>query len=176
MIYLIWSLLNLGLVIYFLVICLKAIKLLRERVGVFAAVIFVFGLLSFLGQSAQDSYRKRTDSNDLKTWTFVSENSLEEHVVSFEEIELEANIISKRHLRVKYGNIAQSQYNIPISASPYTSGFCSGTDWIPVAINVYSINNNKEFKYSVIAVIEWKLMGLTLYNQQKKYDGIIDLS
>jgi len=38
MIYLIWGLLNLGLVICFLVICFKATKLVREKIGLIAAV------------------------------------------------------------------------------------------------------------------------------------------
>ena len=44
MLYLIWGLLNLGLVIYFLVICFRATKLVKEKIGLFAAVFFVLGL------------------------------------------------------------------------------------------------------------------------------------
>lgn len=63
MMYLIWGLLNIGLLIYFLSICFKVTKLIREKMGLFITVFFVLTLLSFIGNSNKDSYGNRTNSN-----------------------------------------------------------------------------------------------------------------
>jgi len=40
MMYLIWGLLNIGLLFYFLIIYFKAIKLVRREIGLFASIVF----------------------------------------------------------------------------------------------------------------------------------------
>lgn len=103
MVYLIWGLLNLGLVIYFLVLCFKATKLVREKIGLFAAVFFVLGLLTFIVQPVKDNYGKGQNSNRLNSWIFASEDSLKQYSISALDIDLEKNLISKKHLEIMYG-------------------------------------------------------------------------
>lgn len=61
---------------FFITICFKATKLIRKELGFFAAVIFVGGLLSLIGNSNSNDYNKEHNSNQIKTWKFASENSL----------------------------------------------------------------------------------------------------
>lgn len=173
MIYLIWGLLNLGLIIYFLVICFKATKLVREKIGLFAAIFFVLGLLSFLGERAKDSYNKGANSNKTDSWNFASEDSLNREGVYFVQINLESNLISKRDLGVKYGRDKQGLTNIPISAYSTETGFISGTIWRPITIKVNRTDDNNKFQYFVIGVVEWKLLGATIYTQSKTFNGIV---
>jgi hypothetical protein len=168
MLYLIWGLLNLGLVIYFLVISFKATKLVKEKIGLFAAVFFVLGLISFLGQPATDSHNKKSIS-----WDFASEDSLNRDATSFAQIVLEDNWISKKNLLVKYGTDKQGLINIPISAYSSKTGFTSGTIWRPNSIEVSMTDDNNKFQYYVVGVVEWKLLGATIYTQLKRFNGII---
>lgn len=168
MLYLIWGLLNLGLVIYFLVISFKATKLVKEKIGLFAAVFFVLGLISFLGQPATDSYNKKPIS-----WDFASEDSLNRDATYLVQIILEDNWISKKNLLVKYGTDKQGLINIPISAYSSKTGFTSGTIWRPNAIKVSMTDDNNKFQYYVVGVVEWKLLGATIYTQLKRFNGII---
>ena len=91
MIYLLWALINLALIIYFLSICIKAIKLVRQELGLFATVIFVIGLLSFCGHNND----KNSNSNQTKNWTFTSSDSLSQDMSSFLRVKLQDNLISK---------------------------------------------------------------------------------
>lgn len=47
---LIWGILNGFLLIYFIVICFKSVKTVKEKLGIFATFIFVIGLLSFISK------------------------------------------------------------------------------------------------------------------------------
>ena len=71
MLYLLWGLLNIGLFIYFIVISIKATKLVREKVGLFASLIFLFGLLSFGGRSNNDD--KEPNSNQIMRFRWLRE-------------------------------------------------------------------------------------------------------
>ncbi|MEP7318285.1 MAG: hypothetical protein ABI921_06080 [Panacibacter sp.] len=172
MTYLLWGLLNIGLFLFFIVICFKATKLIREKVGLFASIIFVFGLLSFVGHTNNDKDNKEPKSNQIKTWKFISEDSLKNNDTYLLDIDLEKTLVSKYELGIKYGKDKQKQINIPISAYSSTTGFISGTNWKPVSIIINKTNENNKFEYSVDGIVEWKLLGATIYSQLKEYKGI----
>ena len=172
MTYLLWGLLNIGLFLFFIVICFKATKLIREKIGLFASIIFVFGLLSFVGHSNNDNDNKEPNSNQIKTWKFISEDSLKSNDSYLLDIDLEKTLISKYVLGIKYGKDKQGQTNVLISAYSSTSGFISGTNWKPISIIVNTTNDNNKFEYSIAGVVEWKLLGAPIYSQLKEYKGI----
>lgn len=172
MTYLLWGLLNIGLFVFFIVICLKATKLIREKIGLFASVIFVFGLLSFVGQTNNKNDNNEPNSNQIKTWKFVSEDSLKSYNTFKLNIDLEKTLVSKYDLGIRYGRDKQRQINIPISAYSSTTGIISGTNWKPVSIIINSTNENNKFEYFVDGVLEWKLLGAIIYSQLKEYKGI----
>ena len=51
MTYLLWSLLNIALGILFIYLCFKATKLINERIGLLASLVFVFGILAIMSSS-----------------------------------------------------------------------------------------------------------------------------
>ena len=170
MLYLIWGLLNISLFLYFLIICFKATRLVREKAGLLASIIFVVGLLSFIGQSNNNSDNKEPNSNQIKTWKFISEDSINRNSTSSLDIVLEKTLVSKYNFGLKYGK-DHRQLNVPISAYSSTSGFVSGTNWKPIAIVVNRTADNNKFEYFVDGVVEWKILGLTIYSQLKGYKG-----
>jgi hypothetical protein len=172
MLYLLWGLLNIGLFLFFIVICFRATKVIREKFGLITSIVFVFGLLSFVGHSNCDNENKEPNSNQIKTWKFISEDSLNRNATSFIKIDLEKTLVSKYDLGIKYGKDKQRQLNIPTSAYSSTTGFISGTKWKPILIIINRTNDNNKFEYFVDGVVEWKLLGATIYSQQKKYKGI----
>lgn len=173
MLYLIWGLLNIGLVIYFLVICVKATKLVKEKIGLFASGFFVLGLLLFLGQPAKDSYNRGANSDRINSNIFASEDSLNLDATFLVTINLENNWISKKDLGIKYGKEKQGQIIIPISAYSTATGFISGTIWRPISIKVNRTDDNNEFQYFVVGIVDWKLLGATIYTQSKSFNGIV---
>lgn len=171
MLYLLWSLLNIGLFICFVFICFNATKLLRAKSGIFASVIFVFGLLSFIGNPNNEN--KEPNSNQIKSWDFISKDSVNNNESYFVSVDLENTLVSKYTLGIQYGKDMLGQNNIPISSYSSTTGLISGLNWKPVSIIVNRTNDNNKFDYSVYGVIEWKLLGAKLYSQPRNYKGSV---
>lgn len=172
MTYLLWSVLNIGIFLFFITVCFKATKLVREKLGIFATIVFVFGLLSFVGNSNNDDGNTEPNSNQVKTWKFTLEDSLDTNATFMTNLDLEKTLVSTYVLGIKYGKDTQGKMNIPITAYSLTSGFVSGTNWKPVSILINMTSDNNKFEYFVDGVVEWKLLGATIYSQEKEYTGV----
>lgn len=164
--------LHIGLFVSFIIICFNATKLVKEKFGIWASLIFVFGLLSFIGRSDAGKDDTEQHINQSKTWKFNSPDSLgsssKQHIV----IDLEKTLIVKYSLGIVYGKDKQLQNNVPISAYVSTTGFESGRDWKPIYVIVNRTDDNRKFEYEVKATIKWSLLGLTIYSQPKHWKGI----
>lgn len=165
-VYILWALLNIGLFVYFLFICLQGLKLIREEIGLFAAIIFVLGILSF--RSYNDN--KNPQPNQHKKWQFATKDSLALNEIKHLNVDLENTVMSSYLLNIHYGK-DKNQMKIPISAYSSTSGFIVGTIWKPEVVDVEVTANNTKFKYWVNGVVDWKLFGLKLFSQSKTYKG-----
>ena len=118
--------------------------------------------------SAKNSFSNKTNS-----WNFISEDSINPNETFLLNVELEENLISKKYLGIKYGKEMQSQHNIPISAYSSISGITSGTIWKPITIKINRTDDNNKFQYFVVGVVEWNLLGLTIYTQSKRFNGTV---
>jgi hypothetical protein len=173
MVYLIWGIFNFVLFVFFITICFKATKLIREELGLFPAVVFVFGILSFSGNSSSNDYNKEPNSNQIKTWKFSPENSLNKIGTDLVDVILEKTLIAEYNLGISYSKEKKKESKCsPVSAYSSTSGITCGTLWIPKSIIVTQTNTKNKFEYSVNGEVEWKLLGLTLFTQIKQYKGI----
>lgn len=173
MTHLIWGLLNLGLLIYFIITCFKLVKVARNHIGGLATIVFVFGLLSFVSGSKSDS--NATKVNQTKTFKFALKDSIELNSGKFSHIILENNWVTKYDLFLNSGKESTSQKNTPISAYSGTTGLVMGTKWNPQNINILKTSDNNKFKYVVHGIVDWKLLGATIYTQPKIYEGSLAL-
>jgi hypothetical protein len=148
-------------------------KLARNHVGGFATIIFVFGLLSFVGGSKSDSNLAKF--SQIKTFNFALEDTLEQNSGKFSHLILENHWVTKYDLGLNYGKETTSQNNTPISAYSGMTGLVMGTNWKPLNINILKTTENNKFRYVVYGIVEWKLLGATLYTQSKVYQGIVPL-
>lgn len=164
MLYLLWALLNIGLLIFFIAICFKAAKLVRKEVGILATIVFVFGLLSFAGISP--------NSNEVKSWTFNPQGNLPNNSISYTPpIVLEKTLICNYDLKIAYRQDKNTNLNVPFKAFSSREGFICGTNWRPFSIIVNKTKDNSKFEYQVGGIIEWSLLGFTIYSQTKWYKG-----
>lgn len=170
MAHLFWGLLNLSLIIYFIITCFKLVKVAKNQIGGFAAIVFVFGLLSFVGGSKTDINENKLSKT--KTFNFALGDSLEQNSVKFAHFILEDQIVTKYDLALNYGKIPHSEINTPISAYSGTTGLVIGTHWKPIKISVLKTSDKDTFKYLVYGILEWKLLGVRLYTQSKIYEGV----
>jgi hypothetical protein len=170
MLYIVWGFLNLVLFVFVLFLFVKGVIFIREKIGIGAAMIFVFIVLSFK-QAYNGNDNTETNSNQLKTWKFESPDSLDKASNGRIEIDLEHTKISTYHLGVGYGKDKELKRKIPTSANTWTTGIEFGTSWKPISIIVNQTNQTDKFHYDVEGTIKWKLLGFTVYSQQKKWTG-----
>lgn len=170
MVYLFWALLNMALFIAFIVVCFKATRFIREKIGWAASFLFVIGLFAFIGGSNRDKDNLEPNSNQIKTWKFTSSSSLDKSSGYSVKINLEETLISKYTLGIQYGKDT-GHNNIPTSANTWTTGFESGMSWKPTSIIVNRTDDNHKFEYEVYGTVKWSLLGLTIYHQPKYWTG-----
>ena len=175
MIYLIWGIFNLGLFFYFIYICFKVPKLIKEKIGLFAAIFFVLGLLSFISQPKNEKFGSKLENGQNNEWKFNENDSLEGYSKYVRNITLEKTLISNFTIGIEYGQSKHSKLYIPRSANSSMTGFISGIKWNPTAISVKTTNDNNRFQYFVDGIIEWKLLGATIYTQLKTYNGYVTI-
>lgn len=174
MLHLIWGLLNIALFIYFAVLCYQAAKLIKEKKGTFAAVVFVLVMLWVLGKPNEKNENLEPNSNKIKSWKFINEDSLKNVRVLFLEKQVEKTLVSTIEVGIQYYFDENIHSTIPISAYSINTGFILGTDWVPIRINVQKTLEPTLLQYSVYGNIEWKLLNLTVYTQRKEYQGILN--
>ena len=170
MVQLLWSILNIGIFIFFIVVSVKATKLVREKMGILAALVLVFGLLSFISRKA-DAPNLEPGSSTLRTWKFVTDIRPYINDINKIDIVFDNNIISKSVVSVRYGKDTQTGLVKPLKAHTYIKGLVAGTSWRPVSVQVSPTAVPNEFIYEVNGVVEWKLLGTTIISQAKEWTG-----
>jgi hypothetical protein len=169
MLYLLWTLLNIVLFIYFLVFCLKMTTLIKEKFGRFASLIFVFGLLSFVSNSGD----KDDENHQVKKWTFKLPNEVESSNYSY--IIIEKYSIASIDLGVLYGTEKSSRNIVAIEANSSLTGLMGGHKWEPEIISVTNSSVKNSLSYTVLGSLKWKLLGVTIYTQSKRLSGSISI-
>ena len=173
MVHLIWTLVNVGLVLYFIVLCAQAAKLIKEKTGLFASIIFVFSLLSIIVNLS----RKRTifkGKPGVKKWTFVSRNDIQPNTLKYAHDTIDYNPVYVIVLVTEYGRKKDSNQVIAVAANSFLIGFVAGQVWRPTNISVNATDDRK-FTYTVVSTLDWKLLGTTVYSQNKNYTGELNI-
>lgn len=169
MLEIIWGILNIGILIYFIIICFKAAKIIRENLGGWATLVFVLGLLSFMGRKEEDNSFKSFNLQEEKK-DVVQKSS--EYSRS-KEILLEDNLATQIKARIMYGKDSTGKKLLKATAS--RDGFVSGTYWEPSHFLVSKLDNKDNYEYDVIGTLGWKILGIRLYTESKRFNGKIKL-
>lgn len=72
-------------------------------------------------------------------------------------------------------NLVLIIYFLSICIIPSTTGFRAGTEWKAVSISVYKTNDNTKFQYYVAGYVEWNLLGVNVYTQNKMFKGTVSI-
>src|SRR5258705_4897776 len=118
MFYLLWMILNIVLFVFFIITCFRATKLIREKLGAFAAVIFVFGLLSFMRHPNDEDKSAR----EKQKWYWEQDkkgDSLAYHYQkNFENIVLHKNMMF--HINLGFVNYIKDDTKEVVPLKAYT--------------------------------------------------------
>jgi hypothetical protein len=167
MIELIWGILNGFLLIYFIIVCFKSVKLIKEKIGVLASLIFVIGLLSFISKSDEKKITNKNIEilNQTNPRKAFSGNSYSTFVT------LEDNLTSKIELRILYGEKESDKELTILDVDCYRTGFTSGNNWNAVNIDVDKENSKIFCTYNVSGILDWKILGITIFSEVKNFKG-----
>ena len=167
MLELIWGILNIVILIYFIFICFKSTKLIRENLGLIAACIFVFGLLSFVSINKTPNKEVFELSGDS---TNINQKNERIHL---KFIDIEDKLSVKTQLDLKY---SENNNNIKLLEGQITrSGFISGTNWKTETLFVQKVESKNLFKYHVYGSLEWRILGAKIFTEHKSFDGEVSL-
>jgi hypothetical protein len=168
MLYLLWFLLNVLLVISLFVICFKATKLIREKLGLVASLVFVVGLLSFVGYK---NNKQHTSKENYWQLNKISTQDLLFTKAAFAT--LDKNMVFQTSLSVAYGQPKDTNMIVPVEAYSILTGFVGGHEWKPHLVDVEKIGSN--LRYTIQGTVEWKLLAFNIFSENKKYTGLLDI-
>ena len=164
---LIWGIFNVFIFIYFIIICFKSVKFIKEKIGVLASLIFVIGLLSFISKPNEKNLADKNIDflNQTNPKKAFNGNSF------FQEISLEDNLASKIRLSILVGEKETENELTILNANCSRSGFISGTNWNVENIDVDKQSDKNYCAYNVRGIMEWKILGITLFSEHKTFTG-----
>jgi len=157
MIYLIWSVLNLIVLVCFLFICFSVLKPIKENLGLLAVVIFVVGCLSFIKGSVMNDQQGISVDPEIKGQIVEGENVQKEMFFSIELLYVHAK-----------DTLSNEMHGTTVK-----TGLVIGHEWKP-AVSRLSLKDHK-IKYFCSGIHDWKLLGLTLYSEPKEFEGVIEM-
>jgi hypothetical protein len=160
---LIWGLFNGVLLIYFFIICIRLLKIFKEKMGILATLIFVLLLFSFFSKSNNNNLADIDFENTKQPKKNYVENSF------FQQVILEDNLSSKISLSILV-NEKDNELNI-LKANCSRVGFISGTNWVVKYVDVKKQLDENYCNYDVSGIMEWKILGITLYDELKNFNG-----
>ncbi|MEO1029905.1 MAG: hypothetical protein AAFX55_00790 [Bacteroidota bacterium] len=160
MLYLFWSLLNLGLIILFIYMAfgliVKPKSILKSKFKVGFMLICLIGLAqNAIAESTRHQNTEETDIDppmhhkDAK----VIKTTIEEHLT------FDINL----HLTYSLDNDAYVLNN----ADSFLTGFVNGFEWDLKDIDT----PHTPSAYSAQGILKWNIFGITLYKQNKIYEG-----
>ncbi|MBB4800042.1 hypothetical protein HNP37_000081 [Flavobacterium nitrogenifigens] len=159
MIQLIWGILNIVTFFAIVIFCMKKAVEIRQKIGLFAAIIFSFFALSFIS--------KPSNSSDYKKFEFKKRNPNQD--TFFSKVILEEDLTTKIEL-----GVIRDEENA-ISAIVTRNGFVSGTEWQTQSIIVNKLEPKDTYQYIVNGTRKWKIIGIDIYSEFKEFRGVKEL-
>lgn len=158
-----WSILNLLLFISFIIICIKALKLVREKIGGFAAIILGMGILLSFIPSEKTNLIKSFDLNESKRQEFSHQNT------THEKVQLSESLMNKTWLDLTF-----SEEMLLKKARLSRTGLIAFTDVSPLSI-VQDKIGEEQFKHLIIYKKSWYLLGAEVYSENFDVQNTVEL-
>lgn len=170
MLELLWGIVNSAILIYFIIICFKVIKIVRENLNGIATLVFVIGLLSFISNP-------NDENNNMKTFKIKDESIIKSEGnnngrIFDRDIILEKKIATTIIAKVTFKEYDQ-QFQL-LNANTMMNGFISGIDWKTSNVEITKIKNNL-YNYQITGTKDWRILGIKIYTQLKDFNGTFKL-
>lgn len=157
-----WSVLNLVVLVVFGYACVRVFKVLRREIGTALALLFLLGLFAFRNSSNPEFHSKAKNLLAREAGSNGIGNAAWQR-----NVELNAN--NKLSILVegrKTGTTIE-----PLGLYTTVSGLMLGHKWTPLSGSAYPQSN--KLAYNILLLHEWSLLGVRLYVSSEEYEGIL---
>lgn len=168
----IWFSINILFLILIIYLVYRAGRYVKLRWGTSAAIIFIIVFIALLGAVLRPKSLERSDIGDIKT--FVIDSS-ELNPTDYKLVVLEKALVHEITLGVSYNKDVNSRNAIPKSTNSFMTGLRFGYLWNPLIINLRQSADTEKYTYVVEGLLKWQILGVTVYNQHRKFEGEIAL-
>lgn len=166
MIYLIWTIINGIIFLYFLYLIFGFIAIgKRIFVPQFKAVsitIMIIGIVQIISASNQQEKKNTIIINEKTEGKY---NSISKDII------LEDNLTMDLILSIKY--YEDNNSFIPTASHSVLTGFVSGFYWEFTSIQTSNYIPNEQVEYNANGILKWNLFGINIYSESKSFNGII---
>jgi|GEM_PF-2906705 len=146
MLYILWVILNIGLLLFFLYLFCKAIMVVRKEMGLLPVIFMIIVL------GNQCSHLRERDKNQSQTSNGISTR------LCFHKIKLSPiNSLMIDCATDSTGNV--------ISKGSDLTGTVVGVKWEEMTVAI------QKDHYTVVGILEWNLIGIHVWSQLKQFDG-----
>lgn len=165
MIYLIWSIINITIGLYFLYLLIGVIAkgkvFFNTKYKFLSITIFAIGLVQLLSGSNSEENNKTN---------FLLNDQIPHVKYEANMLKLEENLIFDINIFVKY--YTDQNKIVMDKTNSFLTGFVSGFDWEHTSTEL-KLNQNNNPDYVVNGILNWKLLGFNVYSQNKTFSGTI---
>lgn len=165
MIQLLWTILNIGILILFITICVKATRMIREKLGIFSAIIFAIGILSSLVSNLKTNHHN-------ENWDFTFDDTIP--CIKRFDIVLDKTLISSYTLRIKCNKTNGLQTDKPIEAYTSWSGLKCGYTCDVISIEIKK-SGQGQLNYHINLKKKWSILGIGIISKSEYFDGTVDI-
>ncbi|MFD2516441.1 hypothetical protein [Salinimicrobium flavum] len=163
MIYLLWSLLNVLVILYFVFLLIGFIaigrKIFGRKLRLVSVSIMVLGLVNIIAAAGPEENNPETFVTDV-----YGQNETE-----YKRILLEDNLSLDIDLTVTY--LIENGELIPVQKRSILTGFLPGFEWDLISVSTSEIKEDGQVDYAAEGVLKWNLFGINIYSQAKWFRG-----
>ena len=164
MFYLLWSILNAVLLLYFFYLFIGLIvngrEVFRGKFMPISILVLTLGVVQMLSASV---------SEEKNTEILITENYNEQSETEYRRIVLEDNLASDIELVVNYS--VEDGKLIPFRSRCHLTGFVLGFEWEFISLDTYGTKEIGHPDFVAVGSLEWNLFGFNIYTQNKSFTG-----
>lgn len=168
MLQLLWSVLNIAVFLGTIFVGYKTTVFIRKKVNLFFAILFALALLSFVN-AADKSSEISSVKSELVSGTPGRKGFDQTKLVY---VTLQKDLLLHIDLAAYYGRYNDSLGLYPINAGSTITGLVAGYKWIPSKILLDTAAGKIRYHFS--GILDWKLLGITFYAQEKYFTGLLN--
>ena len=169
-----WSLLNITAGIGMFWLFIRLFHYFNKEQGCFPTAIFVLVVLSMCNRNGKNLEEARK-MNKLTYQVALPKPDTTQHGTLRGDVDLISTSILTLNA-VVYINRPPASDSATVDFHIHLTGYTGGFSWDSYSLKAYPDLTNKQVRYVAQGIFNWKLLGFTIYSQQRFFRGTMKLA